>query len=280
MEGLKIHDSFYERLKKGSFRGRVHSVFQKAINIMDEQEILYTMLSSEMDEGPMAVHVNEKNLSSLGIGVHDFVQGDEKRLTLGEISFSIKDTPVYHLQLREYRPSPYLRNNMEKVRDHLEKMKEIEESPYDKEMSKILHERIASLKLAFLKEEEKGILESSMSLIGLGPGLTPSGDDVLLGILSVLNLRNHRYEKFRPLFEKVIQSAYEETNILSYFGLRRAYDGYIRQDITDFTVAMIEKENIEHELEKILQIGHSSGQDITYGIVTLLEIIWTKEKGV
>ena len=131
-----------------------------------------------------------------------------------------------------------------------------------------------------MEEEETGILESSMSLIGLGPGLTPSGDDVLLGILSVLNLENNRYEKFRPLFEKVIQSAHEETNILSYFGLRRAYDGYIRQDITDFTVAMIEKENTLHELEKILQIGHSSGQDITYGIVTLLEIIGKKEKGV
>ena len=280
MEGLKIHDSFYERLKIGSFRGRVHSVFQKAINIMDEQEILYTILSSEMDEGPMAVHVNEENLSSLGIGVHDFVQGDENQLTLGKITFQVNNIPFYQLPRSEFRPSRYLRSNMEKVRNQLEEMKEVEKSPYDKEVNRILHERIASLKLAFMEEEEKGILESSMSLIGLGPGLTPSGDDVLLGILSVLNLKNHRYEKFRPLFEKVIQSAYEETNILSYYGLRRANDGFIRQDITDFTVAMIEKENIEQELEKILQIGHSSGQDITYGIMTLLEIIWTKEKGV
>lgn len=280
MNELMIHDKFLERLQEGNFRGTVHSVFQKAINIMDEEGILYTILKKEMDKGPMALHVLEDDLSCLNINVKDPVTGDEHQLILGKVSISLKEMIPYGFLQREYRPSPFLASNIKKVRLQLEEMKDENPSPYGREVERLLNERLSHLKNAFMRDDEANILEASLKLIGLGPGLTPSGDDMILGILSVLNLKNTPHEKYRYLYEQVIEHAYTQTNILSYFGLKRAYDGWIRQDITDFTIAMIEKENIEKELEKILQIGSSSGQDIAYGILSLLEASDIERKGV
>jgi len=278
LAGLRIHEGFHERLKKGGFSGRVHSVFQKAVNIMDEEEVLYTLLSTEMDEGPMALQVNAANLSALMIRPGDPVNGDADRLTLGPVRFTLRDVPVYELLQEEYVPSPFLSENLTRARAVLETRKEKEQSAYEVEMNRVLKERVSSLKQAFLEENTDGILSASYSLVGLGPGLTPSGDDVLLGILTILNRKNHPYEQFRPLFEEIVDYARMQTNVLSYYGLRRAYDGFIRKDITDFASALLKKEKFQQELERILMIGHSSGQDITEGILMMLEIIETRKK--
>lgn len=245
---------------------------------MDEEGILYTILSEEMDEGPMALQVNTANLSVLMIQPNDLVEGYAGRLNLGSVSVTLRDISVYELLVEDYESSPWLSENLLRVRAMLDDRKEKNQSPYEKEMSRVIKEKITSLKQAFLTENPDRILSSSLSLIGLGPGLTPSGDDVLLGVLAILNMRNHPYVQFRPLYEQVVESARLETNVLSYYGLRRAYEGFIRKDITDVTSAMLKKEQIELELEGILKIGHSSGQDITEGILMMLEILEAKKK--
>jgi hypothetical protein len=110
------------------------------------------------------------------------------------------------------------------------------------------------------------------SLIGLGAGLTPSGDDLLGGILITchrLGARRRAAEldgMLRPLLG-------ERTNPISAAHLKAASAGLGAAPLHDLLDAVIDdrQEDMPDALDAVLKIGHSSGADALGGIILTLE---------
>lgn len=111
--------------------------------------------------------------------------------------------------------------------------------------------------------------ESSACMIGLGEGLTPSGDDFNIGMLAALwhTGGNNKSCKFRKCLTEAISGICSETNDISREFLLRACEGEFSPAIT----GIFESDgDCTFALNKVAKIGHSSGVDTLNGIYTAL----------
>lgn len=102
--------------------------------------------------------------------------------------------------------------------------------------------------------------------IGAGKGLTPGGDDFLVGFLSFL----HFYKE--QLTDKVDLGLNEKTEsattFVSFMALSAAVKGHFNREILNFYKFLTETEDeLSLRLEDLLKIGSSSGRDIMTGIL-------------
>jgi len=104
-------------------------------------------------------------------------------------------------------------------------------------------------------------------LIGLGIGLTPSGDDFLCGFLAGLRLSLSESDSFRQILEKKICSHLDRTNEISAAFLHCAVSGQFSAPIHLLINPDISVEQIYLAFSGI---GHSSGVDTLCGISTAL----------
>lgn len=104
-------------------------------------------------------------------------------------------------------------------------------------------------------------------LLGLGPGLTPSGDDVLGGVLIACH-RLGEIAAAEKLADAVNARAALRTNAISHAHLRAATLGYGAAPLHDLLDAVIgvDQKAIARALDATAKIGHSSGFDALGGI--------------
>jgi Protein of unknown function (DUF2877) len=111
-------------------------------------------------------------------------------------------------------------------------------------------------------------------LIGLGPGLTPSGDDFLMGALAVLDALAER-KIHAALARAIADIAPTSTSPLSHCFLRAAAAGHIGEHLHGAVVSIMSG-NFDAAIAAVRNIGHSSGWDMLAGISTTLRIIAAK----
>jgi uncharacterized protein DUF2877 len=104
------------------------------------------------------------------------------------------------------------------------------------------------------------------ALIGLGPGLTPSGDDFLCGVMATLHYLG-RSAVARRLAEGVLATAAAETNLISAAYLRCAAEGEASEVLLNAlsSVAAGGDSRLEACLDAVHSAGHTSGWDTLAG---------------
>lgn len=105
-------------------------------------------------------------------------------------------------------------------------------------------------------------------MLGLGIGLTPSGDDYLAGLSAVLFITGHPARKYRDVFIVAIEREKHKTTQLSAITLREAIDQRYRETIYGFIYQVVngDLENIQQSINEIKKIGSSSGCDMLCGM--------------
>lgn len=108
-------------------------------------------------------------------------------------------------------------------------------------------------------------------LIGLGPGLTPSGDDFLGGVIIALRLGG-RHTVAQQLYNSVSVEQANAGNSISASHLAAAATGSCNASIHTALNAIMagDIKALPALLENINQIGHTSGWDALAGAVTVL----------
>ncbi len=137
----------------------------------------------------------------------------------------------------------------------------------------MLEERTHLLLNELLNYRISSALSHAVSLIGLGPGLTPSGDDFLTGLFTIFNMKNSPFYPYRSFCTEVLKKAKTLTNDISYIALKKAANGKVRESIISLLKSLLVEndEDLTLSLNKVLNIGSSSGTDIALGIVFGLE---------
>jgi hypothetical protein len=110
-------------------------------------------------------------------------------------------------------------------------------------------------------------------LAGLGPGLTPAGDDALLGIFYGL-WATHPATDVPPLTELLAETAAPQTTTLSAAWLRAAARGEAAAVWHDLVRALKEEREtaVVQASRRIIQTGHTSGHNALTGFVAIIEM--------
>ena len=118
------------------------------------------------------------------------------------------------------------------------------------------------------------------ALVGAGPGLTPSGDDVLCGVLLGLRLHPRGSAALAAELWRAVQPRLTATTSLSAALLREAADGYAVEPVVRLLerLAVVGTPNpparsVAEAVGDVLAIGHTSGADLLGGLAGCLDAL-------
>lgn len=110
--------------------------------------------------------------------------------------------------------------------------------------------------------------------IGRGEGLTPSGDDMLAGMLAVDAVTGMFTDTFRLHLSELVENEALTTDISREY-LKYALKRDFSSVVTGVLNALLQKDtdNLNERTKELLRVGHSSGLDTAFGILIGMLII-------
>lgn len=118
------------------------------------------------------------------------------------------------------------------------------------------------------------LLQKANTLVGLGAGLTPSGDDFLGGLLFCVNTLQRLYPGFIYLDSSeqalFIESARKRTHLISFTLLNDLINGHAVEPLQELIHSILSDQHLEciRPASCLTQIGHSTGWDLLAGALT------------
>ena len=127
---------------------------------------------------------------------------------------------------------------------------------------------------ACLLRDMPGLLQEANALVGLGEGLTPSGDDFVGGLLFCVNTIQRLYPGFINLDSSeqalFIESAKQRTHLISFTLLKDLANGQAVEPLHELLDSVLSDQPSEtiRAASCLTQIGHSTGWDLLTGTLT------------
>jgi hypothetical protein len=130
------------------------------------------------------------------------------------------------------------------------------------------------LQLSLKRNDVDGTVEILNSLLGMGRGLTPSGDDLIIGLLLLLNRWGHvsfpAYD-IKKLNQKILAAAGQRTTAISENLISCAAQGNGDERLLYVLDGLFTGEcSVQACVSSILDLGNSSGIDALVGMATVL----------
>jgi len=130
---------------------------------------------------------------------------------------------------------------------------------------------------ACLEHQPPRISNNMDALIGLGAGLTPSGDDFLGGLLFAIKNIQTVYPDLNFDCAISIEPYGTQTNLISFTLLRDLASGYAVAPLHTIIDGLLSSQNLEHiysSVSQLSQVGHSTGWDMLTGLLVGLLITY------
>jgi hypothetical protein len=117
------------------------------------------------------------------------------------------------------------------------------------------------------------VLRGVKHLVGLGIGLTPSGDDFLIGFLGAAYFFAHADDFRKAVFEGM-RPLVHRTNLPSFFMLKAALKGSYPGPLSDFLHAIEtgSAARVRSAAKRLTGLGATSGQDMLAGVLSWLHV--------
>lgn len=130
---------------------------------------------------------------------------------------------------------------------------------------------VDELRAALLAGERRTAVLAARGLIGLGPGLTPSGDDLLSGIEAALCALRSATAGF---LGDAIHDLDDRTTAIAATLLRHAADGEFAERIHALMIALLaeDDEAVPAAIDRAVAWGATSGTDCLLGVLLGLDI--------
>jgi hypothetical protein len=123
-----------------------------------------------------------------------------------------------------------------------------------------------------IRSQDENALESAIkSLIGLGIGLTPSGDDILTGLFGTLAITMKADKNWiLNIYKKAISQMAGQTTDVSLNYLTATGDGYYPERFSNLVATIIRSKDakeLDTPLKEMLRWGSTSGSEIVLGML-------------
>ncbi|TYP84585.1 DUF2877 domain-containing protein [Blastococcus xanthinilyticus] len=130
---------------------------------------------------------------------------------------------------------------------------------------------LAALRGAVRRADLEAALRTATRLIGLGPGLTPAGDDVMAGAIAGLVLLGHpSAERFAA---GVCSLAAGRTTELSRALLRHAAAGRVSGEFAAVLHGLVGERPLAPAIARLLATGATSGRAMALGLSTAIDLV-------
>lgn len=252
--------------------GTVHSVYKKTVNILCADQLI-SLQARNTVASPLSLITNlsEAELFGLGIRPGDTTAFSGRQITVGKHTFCFEGHDRWNPYLSDFDAA--MIDMEERIRFCLTRTAgkagfadlflDITDreniDPVKAAASEILHKVTDE----YHAGHDNTAVEGLVSLIGLGPGLTPSGDDFLCGLLASSRFCDGFVRRYRDTISGQILRALSSTNDISAAFLRCACSGMFSRPVLD----LCRGKDIERCCKGFLSIGHSSGADTLCGML-------------
>ena len=266
-------------------RLQVHSVYHRTVNIYAENRILaFHPDSISLTPLSLALPLHEEEFALLANAVREkkeiqtqWTESQEVQIHIGKYSWNVGKNEVWNPKITGNLNKEQMRLALQQMREVIMRYSHLggfsdsvfrNKNPKDDLMSGILREKttmILDVSVRPGKMEELGRIAQEM--IGLGVGLTPSGDDFVTGLLlgfltGTFPFDEEELEDFREMVKR--QAMY--TNDISRQYLLCACEGEFGENYHQLLRLCKTGQSISKCLEQIIQTGHTSGLDALNGL--------------
>lgn len=229
---------------------RVHSIFNNGFNIVNDKNDLIFIGTDKNGYFPFGITINKYTMHYIKetLQVGDMLKTDAA-------SINHNDFMLTNRRAELYLYSKVNKNNISAIKSVVSSYDFCDYNSSDFSEDKLnpilsaLGDPEADFPLAYL--------------VGRGQGLTPSGDDIITGILYINCLEPFIAEKHLSSLSEYIRGSV--TTIVSENFIRLALGGIFSRRITD-----IGKTPDKETVDALLELGSSSGRDTLYGIYMTL----------
>jgi len=277
--------------------GKVHSVFSHTINWETSANRLACLVDSNGGDVPFGVSVKvRKHFSFEKVGIYpgDFVfvfnnqirfNHDTLVVDLAQLEITDHPTPLR----RSHRPpvsarlnevlsllikAPETRAGCKRILQALCQvygLVPLVNPENDLFYSKIIT-KLCNIRKSFIKNDYENLGKEMRSLIGLGLGLTPTGDDVAIGFLAAWNAcrkRDVNFGNFEKLTNNLKEHYQGKTSRISEEFLFHALEMRFSDRVADFIQAFSNggADQIVSSAAKLFRYGATSGVDTGLGVV-------------
>ncbi|GHA00695.1 hypothetical protein DC083_03015 [Ignatzschineria ureiclastica] len=284
---LSIDQKWANLLQVGA-RYQIHSCFAHALNLIDERGQFATFLSADFPNGPLTLRVNTlpkatlEALQESAIPLQYQEQAGKGAFIAPGLCFTFSgETTYWESQLPIMDGSAQQPSN---IKQSLQASLQLAKSllpvrALDDRVMQYIYETLESqstqLISAIVDNNLPEISRLAVKQIGLGMGLTPSGDDFLVGLMLILWLNPKRYQALLEQLQVTIEDSRTQTNEISWWMLNYAVSGRFNGWLQDYAKALVLADLTAQKkaVMQILTIGSSSGSDMVTGIVAGLRVL-------
>ncbi len=250
-----------ENVCEESFSGTVDSVFRQAVNIRTDNGAWFCLLTADLPNAPWSVRVAVPD----GFSFQDYVgaarrmacRGGILRVHGAAIAIDLRPSTVWKVALAQLRADlarPEVRRAWRVARRGLGCSPGVRFPVAGaRRMTRIAH--------------------TARELIGVGPGLTPAGDDFLVGLLGGLWSACGDAPDRRVFLADVardIVSVARRTVAVSHAFLVAAAEGLVAQPLVDLAAAISAgsgTDSVRPKLHRITEMGATSGRCAGLGLL-------------
>lgn len=243
---------------------RVLHIFDRACNLINEKHEVVSVVTGEIGNGPFNLVVENAILFTRNITLQSPISYNVSHLQIDNIIVQ-----THHAQLWDAHPNwgtfHYKRGPI------LQRVKELAEYPFVPILqffAKHPHKGTSSLSSSLALADLPSAVHAAKKLAGLGPGLTPSGDDYIMGALYA-GWIIHPKEIAERIAKEVATETAPLSTSLSGAWLKAAGNGEAGIAWHAFLEALAagEPSAVEIQFSNILSIGATSGSDAMAGFI-------------
>ncbi len=228
---------------------RVLHDFEQVVTFINDRAEVISVHTAEIGMGPFSLQVNQEQLQI----VKSIVVGDEGggptpvlRKAIGPALFG-PDEKACQLWNARLDWSRFTADMLADIPHEL---------PDD------IDHAMCRLHQAIVEKNRAGVEQASKTIIGRGIGLTPTGDDVLMGTIFALHVLGWE----RDMMQIIGEQAAGSTTSLSAAFLRAAVAGEATEPWHNLLAGKA------NALENLLAVGATSGKDAWIGFVKMLQV--------
>jgi len=277
------------RVQRAGGRGTIHSVFRQACNIETAGGALVTLLIPGAGNLPHGIRCSSGSPSSfealLRPGQAVLTSARAIQVPDAALSINLSGAHCWSGEIGQHRidtRSTQTRRRLAAVRSILKARADdgfapillhgaAKSAPLRDAMAKRLAACLPRLAIASAAADADGMAQALQPLVGLGPGLTPSGDDFIVGYLAALWCQSaHNAEVGASLaaLAPALQALTPRTNLISRQFLVNAVEGQFSERLVDVVCALARPElDLSTRTADALRTGHSSGADSLVGLL-------------
>lgn len=226
---------------------RILHLFDKVCNLVNDQNDVLSLVSPQVGPGPFALVLDGNFTAGLDVNQPVFINYAQRRLMVGSLVVDFGETAVW-------QPKP----DWEQLQNGA-----VANWPLPSELSPDINAYLKQTIDGFAANDADACLDGIYGLAGRGGGLTPTGDDVLLGVLYGLWVWQPR----RKWLKLIVDTAVPRTTTLSANFIRAAAAGEAVWQWHEFVNGRT------GAISQILAIGHSSGAAAWAGFYHMTNIL-------